>query len=89
MRILANNIRYILKMEAGAADHFTKIAENDMAIIEITNGKPMDLEFSPCFIFSPCKKLLPLILLQVLVPGTIRELEIILRQSSTLYYPLS
>jgi hypothetical protein len=31
-------------MEAGAWDHFTKMAENDMAIIEIVSGKPIDFE---------------------------------------------
>jgi hypothetical protein len=39
-------MRYILKIEAGASDHFTKMAENDMAIIEIVSGKTIDLELS-------------------------------------------
>ena len=49
---LANSIRYILKIEAGASDHFTKMAENDIAIIEMVSGKPIDFELSPCFMFS-------------------------------------
>jgi hypothetical protein len=51
--ILANNIRYILKMEAGALDHFTKIAENDIAMIEMVSGKAIDFELSPCFMVPP------------------------------------
>jgi hypothetical protein len=47
---LANIMRYILKIEAGASDHFTKIAENDIAIIEMVSGKTIDLEFSCWFI---------------------------------------
>jgi predicted transposase YbfD/YdcC len=43
-KILANHIRYILKMEAGASDHFTKMAENDIAIIEMVSGMAIDLE---------------------------------------------
>jgi len=45
-------MRYILKMEAGASDHLTKIAENEMAMIEMVSGSTMDFEPS-CFIFSP------------------------------------
>jgi len=40
----ASHIRYILKMVAGASDHFTKIAENEMAIIETSNGSPIDFD---------------------------------------------
>ena len=35
---LASSIRYILNTVAGASDHFTKIAEKEMAIIEIMSG---------------------------------------------------
>ncbi|GHH97751.1 hypothetical protein AM1BK_12940 [Neobacillus kokaensis] len=38
-------------MDAGASDHFTKMDENEMAIIEIISGRPMDLVFS-CVIVS-------------------------------------
>ena len=53
IKILANNIRYILKTEAGASDHLTKIAENEMAIMEMVSGRAMDLDASSCFMFSP------------------------------------
>jgi len=53
MRILANHIRYILIMEAGASDHLTKIAENEIAIIEMVSGRPIDFERSFCSISSP------------------------------------
>jgi hypothetical protein len=36
----------MLKTEAGASDHFTKMAENDIAIIEIVSGMTIDLELS-------------------------------------------
>lgn len=42
MRAAAKIIRYILKIAAGAFDHFTIIAENEMAIIEITSGSAID-----------------------------------------------
>jgi hypothetical protein len=51
--MLAKDIRYILKMDAGALDHFTKIAENDIAIIEMVSGKAIDFELSPCFMIPP------------------------------------
>lgn len=54
IKILANHIRYILKIEAGASDHLTKIAENEMAMIEMVSGSAIDLEpTSCCFILSP------------------------------------
>lgn len=40
----AIHMRYILEIVAGASDHFTKMAENDIAIIETTNGKTIDFE---------------------------------------------
>lgn len=54
IKILANHIRYILKIEAGASDHLTKIAENEMAMIEMVSGSPIDRDpTSCCFIISP------------------------------------
>lgn len=47
---LANNIRYILKIEAGASDHFTKMAENDIAIMEIVSERLIVLELIDCLI---------------------------------------
>lgn len=41
--------RYILKMEDGAEDIFTKTAANEMAIMEIANGSAIDLScFKSC-----------------------------------------
>lgn len=36
-------MRYILSIDAGASDHLTKMAEKEMATIEIMSGKLMDL----------------------------------------------
>ena len=39
----------MLKIVAGALDHFTKIAANDIATMEMINGSTMDLEVFPSF----------------------------------------
>ena len=43
IKILANNIRYILMIVAGASDHFTKMAENEIKIMANIIGIPNDL----------------------------------------------
>lgn len=65
---LARIIRYILKIVAGALDHFTKIAANEIATIETINGNTIDLEVFqnsqryPIFSFSfSCNYYYPII----------------------------